>query len=73
MDEELTPWFPTTVSPARPGLYQRDYGPELQRLTAVPDWWDGEQWGIVGIVDGRRVKAMNDMPWRGLVKEPKYA
>lgn len=68
---ELTPWFPGSVKPERPGVYQRRtlFG-ELRFAR-----WDGHQWlAYRGTPEaaalGTIPSAYPDLPWRGLAHDP---
>jgi hypothetical protein len=39
-DRDLTPWFPGTVKPARPGVYERTDHDEMWDFAR----WDGRRW-----------------------------
>lgn len=71
---ELTPWFPETVKPTRPGVYLT----EVVYIEGDFSYFDGERWYCAGdtpdqalnlhrhhMVSGYKGKA-----WRGLAKEP---
>ena len=61
----LSPWYPATTKPVRPGVY----------LCTRPSWvaihmlrWDGRMWRYQ---DG--VAALSDWHWRGLAFDPASA
>jgi len=73
---KLTPWFPGTVKPARPGVYQREF-PTFVLFAE----WTGRRW-LAGRFTARCARVMcvvsNQQPsdpdctrWRGLAEEPK--
>ena len=68
-EEQLTPWFPGTVLPVRPGLYQVK---QLRPLKLMNGWYEDGRWKLL---DGLSVypptKLTNQLQWRGLNFEPK--
>jgi len=66
---KLTPWFPKTVKPIRPGVYQVDYAGNYS-------YWTGDSW-CLSICDRhsafriRQPSRIQDRTWRGLAEEPK--
>ena len=67
----LTPWFPGDVKPARPGVYQRDFGRERKYA-----YWTGSAWKL-GSATPEGAEACNDYSpvqlnttvcWRGLTE-----
>jgi hypothetical protein len=69
MTDELTPWFPTSVKPARIGFYDvRERGV----LLSWRRWWDGSIWRINSPdAMSSSINTMDGIEWRGLAKEPK--
>jgi hypothetical protein len=78
--QKLTPWFPISTPPVRPGVYQveTEYGLNLPWLCE----YRGGQW--LGTVSGQRTAdeaseigrrigptSCELTQWRGLAKEPK--
>lgn len=67
----LTPWFPSSIKPARAGVYERKtpFGVTFYSL------WNGHHWCLGGVTPtraaGYRCKS-NDQhrPWRGLARDP---
>ena len=68
-EEQLTPWFPGAVLPARPGLY---HVKQLRPLKLMNGWYEDGRWKLL---DGLSVypptKLTNQLQWRGLNFEPK--
>lgn len=73
MSEELTPWFPAAVKPARIGVYQvAPFAKDEPRWS----YWDGMNWSFFTI----RLESLEEkkdycvhserMPWRGLAYDP---
>ena len=68
----VTPWFPPTINPARPGVYQ--VRPRFSRFTA---WrrWNGKHWmGWTWELDRAAVNHFpggDRLEWRGLASPPK--
>lgn len=76
-DEELTPWFPGSERPARPGWYVRLTSSGWGEQMAM---WDGKCWLLdLDAVTGEMmasgyqpyVYGGGGFVWRGLAKEPK--
>ena len=67
----VTEWFDgKTTVPGQPGFYQRRY--DSEKLISVPDFWDGEQWQLVGLTgDDLGPAEEPNMDWRGLTEEVK--
>lgn len=65
---KLTEWYPAEIKPVRAGLYQRDW--EIQRLTELPDYFDGESWRYYEAERGPFGRQPNNRPWRGLAGQP---
>ena len=67
-EEQLTPWFPGTVLPARPGLYQVK---QLSPVKLMKGWYEDGRWKLM---EGPSVypptKLNNQLQWRGLNFEP---
>ena len=68
---KLTQWFPGTVKPVRPGVYQRN----LWGKGALPaySYWNGERWCLCRptaheAVEERHPSDVQDAPWRGVAK-----
>lgn len=74
MSAEVTPWFNGTIKPARPGVYERDYGASGAPWFAE---WTGVQWLSPASTPRRASKQVTaaftqwGIPWRGLAQEPK--
>ena len=66
---KLTPWFPKTVKPVRPGAYQVDYAGNYS-------YWTGDSW-CLPVCDRhlalriRQLSSIQARTWRGLAEEPK--
>lgn len=69
MNEELTPWFPADVAPARVGLYERDYA----LLEGCRDLWNGGKWILCTDAGVPFKDAESPLPWRGLASDPKVS
>lgn len=68
-EEQLTPWFPGSVLPARPGLYQVK---QLSPLKLMNGWYEDGRWKLLdGVSVYPPIKLTNQMQWRGLNFEPK--
>lgn len=68
-EDDLTPWFPPDVKPARIGLYQRDWKNEI--ATATPDYFDGTNWFATNAFRCASLTPLAiKLPWRGLNKQP---
>lgn len=74
-NRERTPWFPGSVKPKRPGVYERKY---LQEVAFSR--WNGREW-LCGYFAARehaidraaatRTRSFNQsVPWRGLSQDP---
>jgi hypothetical protein len=68
---KLTPWFPASVMPVRPGVYEVNAHNRARYRR-----WDGRHWfvGSSTTKDAASSKYplfMNAHSWRGLVKPPK--
>lgn len=69
---KLTPWFPGTVNPVHPGVYQR----ELHTYNIVYSYWDGMRWYIgnqhlpyaLESYQQEQTSAYPHCPWRGIMK-----
>lgn len=69
---ERTPWFPVDTTPARRGVYERDFGTIGIRFA----YWTGLYWG--GFATKHRHAVQNRhyetghmiAPWRGLARKP---
>lgn len=78
--QELTPWFPATVKPARKGWYEVGESTPIHRnsygmLTGRPfRYWTGRQWLIAKPNLGWSFTSIfGKYPchqWRGLAKKP---
>lgn len=74
-EQRFSPWFPGTVAPARPGVYQRDYPARIFDLYCR---WDGQQWfdaklsieaaARSSVSSAYQCSGPAALPWRGLVK-----
>ena len=70
-DNELTPWFPASVKPARNGFYQ-----VMMVASAAWSYWDGLKWGFAcwskkdAIRHKHKESPTQDKQWRGLSKKP---
>lgn len=73
--QELTPWFPPEVKPARVGAY------EFKGCPTPFHWFDGLRWTGLGDSPKQAMSAHKDgyvvslpytkeTPWRGLAKKP---
>lgn len=66
---KLTPWFPGTVKPVRPGVYQR-----IVWCRRTYSFWDGQHWhaGTESPKPARYVDRLSDFQasaqWRGIRK-----
>jgi hypothetical protein len=81
MGAKFTPWFPQTVRPARPGVYQREMDYYINGIGYAK--WDGRQWfpccGDPRMADEtakwREPSGYQDedegIRWRGLASAPK--
>jgi len=65
-NQELTPWFPADVKPARVGWYQRNW-PHHEDWEN--DYWDGVKWHYGNPNNRTSGEAMMNRLWRGLVKK----
>ncbi len=70
VEMKLTPWFPSTVQPARPGVYERDlpYPDQFSFWTGTCWLWSGrtpEQ-----AADSLGASAIQYVRWRGLAEKP---
>ena len=71
MKHDRTPWFPSSVKPARRGVYERDFGTIGIRFA----YWTGTYWGGFALlhkhaVHNRRFKTGHPVaPWRGLARK----
>lgn len=67
----VTPWFPGSVKPARPGVYEREWPHK-----ALYAEWTGYQWlrstlTAKAAVRQREISAHQDgIRWRGLANDP---
>ncbi|GAA0809226.1 hypothetical protein [Cupriavidus gilardii] len=69
-EQELTPWFPADVKPARDGVYQRDYGSVSLYCAYRRGKW--RVFGYTPEAAAWEVAASNiEAPWRGLAKPAK--
>lgn len=73
-DEKIlrTDWYEGHQKPVRVGLYQR-----LYRAGIFFCYWDGECWyqgdpvrGVAMILAGDMKSTMQNLPWRGLARNP---
>lgn len=72
MDAKLTDWFPGSIKPVRPGVYQQMCG-FGERIGYQK--WDGEYWYSREITLEAAHRApyrayTQDDPWRGLAYDP---
>jgi hypothetical protein len=68
---KLTPWFPGTVKPVRPGVYETAYrGIRWFRKWDGNRWYVGDETPSVAWKEKSRT-AVTGFPWRGLAEEPK--
>lgn len=65
---KLTPWFSAHVTPARTGVYEREYSPHYPYPL---DLWDGDQWVLLNAVGTPISPAQQQRRWRGLAQQPK--
>lgn len=63
MEPEYTEWFPATIKPARPGLYEMSYD-LIVNLGSGYALWDGEKWSSYKNWDN--YKDITTMVWRGI-------
>ena len=77
MNEELTPWFPKTVKPARKGVYQIKRTTGLCRGWTLYAYFDGKVfgWYLPSKEDAidhymRGDRHAKTFPWRGLANNP---
>lgn len=76
MSEKLTPWFPGSVKPARPGLYEVGHAWAMHRnsrnfLTGHRRFFNGKHWRAGWC--GESVSIFGNHPshvWRGLASDP---
>ena len=66
---KLTPWFPKTVKPVWPGIYQVDFAGSYS-------YWTGSYWYLPARTRHqafrvRRPAQIQAHRWRGLIEEPK--
>lgn len=67
-----TPWFDGGIRPARMGVYERKHGDGV-----MYSYWDGGRWcysmyTAAGTLQYRHLMSkQQELPWRGLAKEPK--
>ena len=74
---EKTDWYPGDIRPARRGVYERD----VLRIPALGyfwpfSYWNGRRWGPGSLTPdtnkgARGTHVFQNLPWRGLTKEPK--
>jgi hypothetical protein len=70
---QRTPWLPGDVKPARPGVYERDYGGLGTRFCL----WTGRRWMWPNRAPHEAAaetvpsNCQRRMPWRGLTEEAK--
>ena len=69
-NETRTPWFPGSVKPVRPGVYEREYG--LNNV-AFCRWNEG--WYCSSLKNeiasrARKPSGNQSLPWRGLAVNP---
>lgn len=77
-DKKLTPWFPGSVSPVRPGRYEVRHDPASQphhnsrfRLTGRFRLFDGVYWrGGWTWEDKSIFGTHHSHQWRGLARQP---
>ena len=71
---KLTPWFPETIKPVRPGVYQTT---SVCALEVFYSYWGGRAWGWPSFtphsafVYKNYVSPIQARRWRGLAEEPK--
>jgi hypothetical protein len=77
-EKRLTPWFPPSIVPARPGIYETRWVPEARRASHVQyQHWNGTFWGAWHIdINGAAANAdgassRQEPEWRGLAEPPK--
>lgn len=63
-----TKWFPGTVKPVRPGVYETSAYPTEY---VINDHFDGERWHEGLTVAGRIYAEPVPFNWRGLTEQPK--
>jgi len=75
---KLTPWFSGDQKPARPGVYERDYGDSPCEFGSVV-WfcrWGGAYWYAPSRSHGlasteNNVSIRQSLPWRGILRNGK--
>lgn len=76
MNEEMTDWFPSEITPTRVG----EYNASASRDEGLLRWWDGALWSAFYEATYteaekkacRAAKSMRRYPWRGLANKPNY-
>jgi hypothetical protein len=69
---KLTEWFPKTVSPAKNGVYERNYGGKEN--LGYARFYKGKWYWRALSVDGANIESFKSQtlaPWRGLAEDPK--
>lgn len=74
---KLSPLFPATTPPSRPGVYLVSPVPERIKRPNNFSYWNGERWGVVcsaaelaeTFKDGLRVWMNSESNWQGLLKD----
>lgn len=64
---EVTEWFEPEIKPVRKGMYQRNW--ECHHLTEQSDYFDGDDWYVIGGID-MMSPSINNLQWRGLANKP---
>jgi hypothetical protein len=76
MSKELTPWFPASIDPVRPGTYQvHRYGVNEAYPARTVLEWTGASWrhtedSAIDLINHRADMSGKDK-WRGLAADPK--
>ena len=72
---KLTPWYPSSVKPARPGVYNTSYVDSWHSKWTGYSYWDGRAW-TSQCRDPERARvsgtyyANQNKRWRGLAEAP---
>lgn len=67
--QEVTPWFPASVTPVRRGIYEYQYGPGSHDKRIQRFHWDGVMWRPIGKLaewTAETAHVYRDQ-WRGLI------
>lgn len=76
----LTPWYPTSIKPARPGVYRTSFKPFSSDDSAREgySYWNGKKWSTQRPSRKRAEKAdtfgaIQSKRWRGLAEDPQLS